>query len=141
MQRSLVPRTLKVTPRSERGRLDALLQHHPPRAFTPRQMFDLVADVEKYPQFLPLCEELVVRKREQAGDKQVLIADMTVGYKAIRETFTSRVTLDPAALPCTRAACRSIRAGRSSASRTDGASWRRPAAATSASTSPTSSSR
>ena len=67
-------------------------------AFTPRQMFDLVADVEKYPMFLPLCETLVVRKREQAGDKQVLIADMTVGYTAIRETFTSRVTLDPAAL-------------------------------------------
>ena len=66
--------------------------------FTPQQMFDLVADVEKYPLFLPLCEKLVVRKREQAGDKQVLIADMTVGYHAIRETFTSRVTLDPAAL-------------------------------------------
>jgi coenzyme Q-binding protein COQ10 len=67
-------------------------------AFTPRQMFDLVADVEKYPLFLPLCEALAVRKRERAGDKEVLIADMTVGYKAIRETFTSRVTLDPAAL-------------------------------------------
>ena len=61
-------------------------------------MFDLVADVEKYPQFLPLCEALAVRKRERAGDKEVLIADMTVGYKAIRETFTSRVTLDPAQL-------------------------------------------
>jgi coenzyme Q-binding protein COQ10 len=61
-------------------------------------MFDLVADVEKYPQFLPLCEALVVRKRERAGGKEVLIADMTVGYKAIRETFTSRVTLDPARL-------------------------------------------
>jgi coenzyme Q-binding protein COQ10 len=67
-------------------------------AFTPRQMFDLVADVERYPQFLPLCEGLTVRKRERAGDKEILIADMTVGYKALRETFTSRVTLDPAAL-------------------------------------------
>jgi coenzyme Q-binding protein COQ10 len=66
--------------------------------FTPRQMFDLVADVEKYPRFLPLCEQLVVRKREQAGDRDVLIADMTVGYKAIRETFTSRVLLDPESL-------------------------------------------
>jgi coenzyme Q-binding protein COQ10 len=63
--------------------------------FTPRQMFDLVADVEKYPLFLPLCEKLVVRKRERAGGRQILIADMTVGYHAIRETFTSRVTLDP----------------------------------------------
>jgi coenzyme Q-binding protein COQ10 len=67
-------------------------------AFTPRQMFDLVADVEKYPQFLPLCEALVVRKRDREGDKGVLIADMTVGYGAIRETFTSRVVLDAAAL-------------------------------------------
>jgi coenzyme Q-binding protein COQ10 len=62
--------------------------------FTPRQMFDLVADVEQYPKFLPLCEALVVRKREQAGEKEIVIADMTVGYKAIRETFTSRVVLD-----------------------------------------------
>ena len=64
-------------------------------SFTPKQMFDLVADVEKYPQFLPLCEALTVRKRERTGDKEVLIADMTVGYKAIRESFTSRVVLDP----------------------------------------------
>ena len=67
-------------------------------AFTPRQMFDLVADVESYPRFLPLCEALVVRKRMREGDTDVLIADMTVGYKALRETFTSRVVLDAAAL-------------------------------------------
>jgi coenzyme Q-binding protein COQ10 len=63
--------------------------------FTPRQMFDLVADVERYPEFLPLCEALVVRSRQRHGDGETLIADMTAGYKAIRETFTSRVTLDP----------------------------------------------
>ena len=67
-------------------------------AFTPRQMFDLVADVERYPQFLPLCEGLTVKKRERAGELTVLIAEMTVGYKAMRETFTTRVTLDPDAL-------------------------------------------
>jgi coenzyme Q-binding protein COQ10 len=67
-------------------------------AFTPRQMFDLVADVERYPQFLPLCEGLTVKKREGGAEKPVLICEMTVGYIAIRETFTSRVTLDPAAL-------------------------------------------
>jgi coenzyme Q-binding protein COQ10 len=66
--------------------------------FTPRQMFDLVADVERYPEFLPLCEGLTVRRREREGDMDILIADMTVGYKAIRETFTSRVRLDPARL-------------------------------------------
>lgn len=66
---------------------------------TPEQMFALVADVEKYPQFLPLCEGLKVRRRtpREAGG-EVLLADMSVGYKAIRETFTSRVTLDPANL-------------------------------------------
>lgn len=63
---------------------------------SPRQMFDLVADVEKYPQFLPLCERLVVRRRTaREGGGEVLLADMSVGYKAIAETFTSRVTLDP----------------------------------------------
>lgn len=63
--------------------------------FTPRQMFDLVADVERYPEFLPLCEALAVRGREREGETDILIADMTVGYKAIRETFTSRVTIEP----------------------------------------------
>ena len=66
--------------------------------FTPRQMFDLVADVEQYPKFLPLCEGLSVKKRERDGDRTVLICEMSVGYHAIRESFTSRVTLDPAAL-------------------------------------------
>lgn len=65
--------------------------------FAPDQMFALVADVEKYPEFLPLCEGLKVRRRTPLDDgREVLLADMTVGYKAIRETFTSRVTLDKA---------------------------------------------
>ena len=62
--------------------------------FTPRQMFDLVADVEKYPQFLPLCEALTVKGRERDGELDIVVAQMTVGYMAIRETFTSRVELD-----------------------------------------------
>lgn len=61
--------------------------------FTPGQMFDLVADVERYPEFLPLCEELTLRSREDAGDRTVLIATMVAGYKAIRESFTTRVVL------------------------------------------------
>jgi coenzyme Q-binding protein COQ10 len=58
-------------------------------------MFDLVADVERYPEFVPMCESLHVRKRsgEPAGI-EIVIADMTVAYKVIRETFSSRVTLD-----------------------------------------------
>jgi coenzyme Q-binding protein COQ10 len=62
--------------------------------FTPRQMFDLVADVERYPAFLPLCEALTVLSRSREGDVDVLVADMSAGYKAIRETFRSRVRLD-----------------------------------------------
>ena len=66
--------------------------------FTPRQMFDLVADVERYPEFLPLCEGLTVKKRGREGDKDMLLAEMTVGYRAVRETFVSRVLLDVARL-------------------------------------------
>lgn len=66
--------------------------------FTPDQMFDLVADVERYPQFLPLCEGLRVLSRTKDGDTETIVAAMDVGYKAIRETFTSRVTLDRGAM-------------------------------------------
>ncbi|MDP9809221.1 coenzyme Q-binding protein COQ10 [Rhizobium tibeticum] len=59
-------------------------------------MFDLVADVEHYPQFLPLCEALSIRSRKERDGKVLLIADMTVGYKAIRETFTTQVLLNRA---------------------------------------------
>jgi coenzyme Q-binding protein COQ10 len=65
---------------------------------TPENMFSLVADVEKYPEFLPLCEALKVKSRRERDGKTLLVADMTVGYKAIRETFTSQVMLDPEAL-------------------------------------------
>ncbi len=62
-----------------------------------RAMFELVADVEAYPQFVPLCESLHVRERQPRGDGgEVLVADMTVGYQLVRERFTSRVTLQPA---------------------------------------------
>ena len=57
-------------------------------------MFDLVADVEHYPEFVPLCQSLSVRSRQRVGAGEVIVADMTVAYKLIRETFTSRVTLD-----------------------------------------------
>jgi coenzyme Q-binding protein COQ10 len=63
---------------------------------TADQMFDLVADVEHYPQFLPLCEALAVRSRKERDGKVLLIADMTVGYKAIRETFSTQVLLNRA---------------------------------------------
>jgi coenzyme Q-binding protein COQ10 len=61
----------------------------------PENMFALVADVESYPEFLPLCEALTVRSKKERDGRTVLVADMTVGYKAIRETFTSQVHLKP----------------------------------------------
>jgi coenzyme Q-binding protein COQ10 len=59
------------------------------------EMFDLVADVERYPEFVPLCRSLKVRRRiEEPEGVVVIVADMTVAYKLVRESFTSRVTLD-----------------------------------------------
>ena len=59
------------------------------------QMFDLVADVERYPEFVPLCQALKIRQRTPQPDgTEIVIADMTVSFKLVRESFTSRVTLD-----------------------------------------------
>ena len=57
---------------------------------TPEQLFDLVADVGKYPQFLPWCVAARVRRQTE----QELVADLTIGFGPFRETFGSRVTLD-----------------------------------------------
>lgn len=66
-------------------------------AHGPAAMFDLVADIERYPEFLPLCEALEVRTRHKEADGTELItARMTVGYGPIRESFLSRVRLDRA---------------------------------------------
>ena len=61
---------------------------------SPEAMFDLAADVERYPEFLPFCESLVVKARNRDAAGEILIADMTIGYKLVRETITSRVVLD-----------------------------------------------
>ncbi|MEN2494991.1 MAG: Ribosome association toxin RatA [Hyphomicrobiaceae bacterium hypho_1] len=63
--------------------------------YSPTDMFALVADIEKYPDFVPLCESLEVRKNyiDHQGFK-ILVADMTCGYKAVRENFTSLIRLD-----------------------------------------------
>ncbi len=58
-------------------------------------MFDLVADIEKYPEFVPLCDSMRIRERREKDDGTVvMVAAMTVAYKLIRQTFTSRATLD-----------------------------------------------
>ncbi len=61
---------------------------------SPEQMFDLIMDVERYPEFLPLCESLKVIDREATVSGETVVADMTIGYRAIRETFRSRVEAD-----------------------------------------------
>ena len=58
--------------------------------FTPEQMYDLVAAVDKYPEFLPWCMGARIRKRQPG----LLVADLLIGFKVFRERFTSRVTLD-----------------------------------------------
>src|SRR3954452_2254984 len=64
---------------------------------TAEQMFDLVADVERYPEFVPLCQSLTIRQRPERPDgTEMIVADMTVSFKLVKETFTSRVTLDRA---------------------------------------------
>jgi len=58
-------------------------------------MFELVADVERYPEFVPLCHSMrVLRRVEEPEGVDILIAEMTVAYKLIRERFTSKATLD-----------------------------------------------
>ncbi len=57
-------------------------------------MFALVADIERYPEFVPLCEAMKIRQREKEGACDAVVATMTVAYKMFRESFTSRVVLD-----------------------------------------------
>lgn len=58
--------------------------------WTPEEMFDLVADVRRYPEFLPWVTAIRIRTESP----EEIVADMIVGFKAVRESFTSRVRLD-----------------------------------------------
>jgi coenzyme Q-binding protein COQ10 len=58
--------------------------------YSPEQLFDLVADVDKYPRFLPWCVAARIRSRTECQ----LVADLTIGFGPFRESFTSQVTLD-----------------------------------------------
>jgi coenzyme Q-binding protein COQ10 len=69
-----------------------------PVRHTAGDMCELVADVERYPEFVPLCEKLVVKARSVHERKEILVADMSVGYRAFRETFSTRVAVDRPAL-------------------------------------------
>jgi len=62
-------------------------------------MFDLVADVERYPEFVPFCQSLKIRKRMPGPDgTEIVVSDMTASFKLVKESFTSEVTLDRANL-------------------------------------------
>lgn len=81
---------------SRAGKRECMPQYQTSRTVphSAADMFALVADVERYPEFVPLCESLRVRGRSKAGDDEVITATMTVAYKVIRESFTSRIVLD-----------------------------------------------
>ena len=61
---------------------------------SPEQMFDLVSDVEKYPEFLPWCVATRIRAHDENETGDTITADMVIGYKMFRERFTSKVVLD-----------------------------------------------
>ncbi len=60
--------------------------------YSPEQLYALVADVERYPEFLPWCIAARIRRREN----NLMVADLVIGFKMVRERFTSHVKLDPA---------------------------------------------
>lgn len=63
--------------------------------YTAKQMYDLVADVASYPQFLPWTAAARVRSVTDLGDHAVMLADLVISFKVFREKFGSRVTLWP----------------------------------------------
>lgn len=63
--------------------------------YTPQQMYDLVADIRSYPQFLPWCAAARIRSETPQGAAQVIEADLVISFKVFREKFGSRVTLWP----------------------------------------------
>jgi coenzyme Q-binding protein COQ10 len=66
-----------------------LIQHSAP------QMFDLVADVERYPEFVPLCKSLKIRQRTAKPDgTEIVVCEMTVAFRLVQQAFTTKVTLD-----------------------------------------------
>ncbi|MGR3436894.1 MAG: type II toxin-antitoxin system RatA family toxin [Shimia sp.] len=64
--------------------------------YTAQQMYDLVADVGSYPQFLPWCAAARIRSREERGETEVMLADLVISFRVFRERFGSRVELHPA---------------------------------------------
>ena len=66
-----------------------------PLPYTAEQMYALVADVARYPEFLPWCAAARVRKVVPQGEAQLMEADLVISFKVFRERFGSQVTLWP----------------------------------------------
>ncbi len=62
--------------------------------YTAEQMYDLVSDVARYPEFLPWCAAARVRSVVPQDDIEVMTADLVISFKVFRERFTSRVELN-----------------------------------------------
>jgi coenzyme Q-binding protein COQ10 len=63
--------------------------------YTADQMYAVVADIERYPEFLPWCEKLVVKERKAQDGIEFVTAEMFIAYPPLRERYVSRVRLDP----------------------------------------------
>ncbi|MBD3624204.1 MAG: type II toxin-antitoxin system RatA family toxin [Rhodobacteraceae bacterium] len=61
------------------------------------QLYALVADIERYPEFLPWCSAARIRRRRQEDTREIIDAELVISFKVFRERFGSRVTLDPEA--------------------------------------------
>jgi len=91
---SVLPNTMAEVTRQPRVQMP---QHHETRSlpFSAEQMFALVADVARYPEFLPWNAAARIRSREPVSGGEVMEADLVISFKVFREKFGSRVTLLP----------------------------------------------
>jgi coenzyme Q-binding protein COQ10 len=71
--------------------------HHETRALphSPQQLFALVADIERYPEFLPWCLAARNNRRQATEDGEIVWSDLVIGFRLVRERFTSKVALMP----------------------------------------------
>jgi coenzyme Q-binding protein COQ10 len=71
--------------------------HHEKRVLphSPEKLYALVADIERYPEFLPWCLAARNNRREQTPTGEIIWSDLVIGFKLVRERFTSKVTLTP----------------------------------------------
>src|SRR5947207_4619246 len=66
--------------------------------YTAEQMYAVVADIERYPEFLPWCATVIVRKRKKEGDVEFVTAEMAIAFQALHQLYVSNVRLDDRAL-------------------------------------------